>query len=77
MFLISGPDLVIACCRNGLVGTFPALNHRTTEGFEEWVIQIKAAIAEMDNPVGLDGYERDVEQAEPLGGDEGAVRLPF
>lgn len=51
MFLISGPDLVIACCRNGMIGTFPALNHRTTEGFEEWVIQIKSAIAEMDNPV--------------------------
>ena len=41
MFLISGPELVIACCKSGVVGTFPALNHRTTEGFEQWVIQIK------------------------------------
>ena len=35
MFLISGPELVIECCKNGIVGTFPALNHRTTEGFEQ------------------------------------------
>jgi len=28
MFLISGPQLVIECCKNGIVGTFPALNQR-------------------------------------------------
>jgi NAD(P)H-dependent flavin oxidoreductase YrpB (nitropropane dioxygenase family) len=28
MFLISNPQLVLACCRNGLVGSFPALNQR-------------------------------------------------
>lgn len=50
MFLISGPQLVIESCKNGIVGTFPALNHRTTEGFEEWVIQIKDALAEAENP---------------------------
>ena len=44
MFLISGPQLVIECCKNGIVGTFPALNHRTTEGFEEWVVEIKEAL---------------------------------
>tara|TARA_B100001059_G_scaffold129982_1_gene129966 strand:+ start:175 stop:1149 length:975 start_codon:yes stop_codon:yes gene_type:complete len=41
MFLISGPELVIACCKSGVVGTFPALNHRSTEGFEQWIVQIK------------------------------------
>ena len=45
MFLISGPRLVIECCKNGIVGTFPALNHRTTAGFEEWVVQIKEELA--------------------------------
>ena len=44
MFLISGPQLVIECCKNGIVGTFPALNHRTTEGFEGWVVEIKEAL---------------------------------
>lgn len=44
MFLISGPELVIECCRNGLLGTFPALNQRTSEGFEEWLVQIEIAL---------------------------------
>ena len=34
MFLISGPDLVVECCKAGLVGTFPALNQRSSEGFD-------------------------------------------
>ena len=49
MFLISGPKLVIECCKNGVVGTFPALNQRTTEGFEEWLVQINEE---------LDGYQQ-------------------
>jgi nitronate monooxygenase len=44
MFLISGPELVIECCMNGIVGTFPALNQRSSEGFEQWLTQIKAAL---------------------------------
>ena len=52
MFLISGPKMVIECCKNGIVGTFPALNQRTTEGFEEWVIQIKNEIKEFENETG-------------------------
>ncbi len=40
MFLISGPDLVIECCKNGIVGTFPALNQRSSEGFEQWLNDI-------------------------------------
>jgi len=34
MFLISGPQMVIECYKNGVLGAFPALNHRSTEGFE-------------------------------------------
>jgi len=49
MFLISGPKLVIECCKNGIVGTFPALNCRTTEDFEKWVIEIKNALEEYEN----------------------------
>lgn len=40
MFLISCPDLVVECCRAGVVGTFPALNRRTTEGYAEWLAEI-------------------------------------
>ena len=35
MFLVSGPDLVIAAARAGIIGTIPALNQRTTEGFRK------------------------------------------
>ena len=48
LFLISGPKLVIECCKNGIVGTFPALNQRTSEGFEEWLIQIKSELDEFE-----------------------------
>ena len=52
MFLISGPNMVIECCKNGIVGTFPALNQRTTEGFEEWVIEIKEALVKFEKETG-------------------------
>lgn len=52
MFLISGPKLVIECCKNGIIGTFPALNQRTTEGFEQWIIEIKTALKEFESETG-------------------------
>ncbi len=52
MFLISGPEIVIECCKNGVVGTFPALNHRTSEGFEEWLIEIKEALNQFEKETG-------------------------
>jgi nitronate monooxygenase len=52
MFLISGPKLVIECCKNGIVGTFPALNQRDTAGFEAWVIEIKEALAQFEEETG-------------------------
>ncbi|MEP9352334.1 nitronate monooxygenase [Xanthobacter sp. KR7-65] len=45
MFLTSGPDLVVEVSRSGMVGTFPALNCRTSEGFRDWVREIKARLA--------------------------------
>ena len=45
LFLISGPELVIECCKNGIVGTFPALNQRSTEGFEEWLVEIESKLS--------------------------------
>ncbi|MEX0313191.1 MAG: NAD(P)H-dependent flavin oxidoreductase [Allomuricauda sp.] len=52
MFLISGPKLVVECCKNGIVGTFPALNQRTSEGFEEWLIQIKTELEQFEKETG-------------------------
>jgi len=45
MFLISGPELALACCKQGIVGSFPALNQRTSEGFEDWLIQMNDELA--------------------------------
>jgi NAD(P)H-dependent flavin oxidoreductase YrpB (nitropropane dioxygenase family) len=44
MFLVSGPELVIATCRAGAIGTFPALNQRTTDGYAQWLDTIKAGL---------------------------------
>ncbi|EON93039.1 2-nitropropane dioxygenase [Marinobacter lipolyticus SM19] len=45
MFLISGPELALACCKQGIVGSFPALNQRTSEGCEEWLIQMNRELS--------------------------------
>ena len=37
MFLVSGPDLVVETCRTGIMGTFPALNQRSSEGYAAWL----------------------------------------
>ncbi|KMM84519.1 nitronate monooxygenase [Pseudomonas taetrolens] len=50
MFLISNPQLVLACCRNGVAGSFPALNQRESSGFKAWLEEIEAGLATMDNP---------------------------
>ncbi|MCQ9154233.1 NAD(P)H-dependent flavin oxidoreductase [Acidomonas methanolica] len=50
MFLISNPDLVLACCRAGIVGSFPALNARPIELLETWLERITSALAPGDAP---------------------------
>lgn len=44
MFLVSGPDLVVEACNAGIIGTFPSLNQRTTEGYREWLQDIKSRL---------------------------------
>jgi nitronate monooxygenase len=46
MFLVSGPELVIASSRAGIVGSFPTLNARTPALLDEWLARIGAALAE-------------------------------
>ena len=53
MFLISGPDLVAECCKAGLAGSFPALNQRTSEGFEEWLLELAERLGPGDAPFGV------------------------
>ncbi len=44
MFLVSGPKLVIAACRNGIVGSFPSPNARTIDLLEEWMDRISREV---------------------------------
>lgn len=53
MFLVSGPALVIAACKAGVIGTFPALNQRTTEGYGQWLDEIEAALGPDDARYGV------------------------
>ena len=52
LFLCSGPELVIAQCKAGIVGSFPALNARPQPVLDEWIIRIKEELAQAksDNP---------------------------
>ena len=52
LFLCSGPELVIAQCKAGIVGSFPALNARPQPVLDEWIIRIKEELAQakLDNP---------------------------
>ncbi len=45
LFIVSNPKLVIAQCTAGIVGSFPALNARPQEKLDEWIVEIKDAIA--------------------------------
>ena len=45
MFIVSNPDLVIAQCTAGIVGSFPALNARPAEQLEEWIERIETELA--------------------------------
>ncbi|MDH3621302.1 MAG: nitronate monooxygenase family protein [Gammaproteobacteria bacterium] len=46
MFIVSGPELVTAQCKAGIVGSFPALNARPQEKLVAWIRQIKTDLAE-------------------------------
>lgn len=46
LFIVSGPELVIAQCKAGIIGSFPALNARPEPVLEEWIVRIKTELAE-------------------------------
>lgn len=48
MFFASGIELVIESCKAGIIGTFPALNQRSSEGFEKWLIEIKTRLSDWE-----------------------------
>ncbi|MEH6663966.1 MAG: nitronate monooxygenase [Brevundimonas sp.] len=50
MFLVSGPELVIAACKAGIGGAFPTPNCRTPEDLDRWMDQITGALQPGDGP---------------------------
>jgi nitronate monooxygenase len=50
MFLVSGPDLVVASCRAGLMGSFPTQNARTSADLHRWYEEIRAGLADLADP---------------------------
>ncbi len=52
MLRVSGPDIVVAACINGVIGAFPVANSRSLEQLDEWLIDIKARLdaARLENP---------------------------
>jgi len=50
LFIISNPDLVIAQCRAGIVGSFPSLNARPLAQLEEWLTRLSSELTEADAP---------------------------
>ena len=48
MLRVSGPDLVVAACRAGVIGAFPTKNARTTDELDGWLTAMTAGLADMD-----------------------------
>jgi nitronate monooxygenase len=53
MFIVSGTKLVIECCKNGIVGTFPALNGRSSEDFEKMLIEVTTELDAFEKETGV------------------------
>jgi len=50
LFIISGPELVMAQCRAGIIGSFPSLNARPLPQFEEWLQRLSTELGPNDAP---------------------------
>ena len=48
LFIVSNPDLVVAQCKAGVIGSFPALNARPEEELERWLTRIETELATYD-----------------------------
>ena len=53
MLRVSGPDLVTAACRAGVIGAFPTANARSVEELDAWLSQIELSLADAPNPAPL------------------------
>ena len=66
MLRVSGVELVTACCRAGVIGSFPTANARTVEQLDEWITAIKAGLGPDDAPWAANLIIRNPRMAEDL-----------
>jgi nitronate monooxygenase len=52
MFLVSGVELMVAACRNGVIGSFPTVNCRSTEQLDAWFVEIEARLRQYQDQSG-------------------------
>ncbi|MCS6498396.1 hypothetical protein NX905_30010, partial [Burkholderia thailandensis] len=52
MFLVSGVELMVAACRNGVIGSFPTVNCRNTEQLDEWLNEIATRLRQHEDQAG-------------------------
>ncbi len=52
MFLVSGVELVVAACRNGVIGSFPTVNCRSPEQLDEWLAEIEGRLQHHSDEIG-------------------------
>ncbi|MET3970705.1 MULTISPECIES: NAD(P)H-dependent flavin oxidoreductase [Bradyrhizobium] len=52
MFLVSGVELMVAACRNGVIGSFPTVNCRGTEQLEAWLTEIETRLRQHEDHTG-------------------------
>src|SRR5215471_17372715 len=52
MFLVSGVELMVAACRNGVIGSFPTVNCRSTEQLEAWLTEIATRLRQHEDDAG-------------------------
>ena len=87
MFLVSGPELVLAACKGGVAGTFPALNARTvTRSTAAWIAALEAvgvpcgpvnSVAEVFDDAQVSARGMRVEMAHPQAGTVAQVGCPI
>lgn len=54
MFMVSTPDLMVECCRSGVIGGFPALNQRDNAGYAAWLREIRERLARIAGDTGVE-----------------------
>src|SRR5437868_7811203 len=52
MFLISGIELVVAACRNGVIGAFPTVNCRGPEQLDQWLTTMSGQLRRHEDQTG-------------------------